>query len=173
MGMLVSQEIATAVLDSWDLLAGQELQSSTTWLTGGMGDLMSASSGKIIQGGSEYILLVPTDLEEAGEQCVNASFNALGATNVAQGKATLVVSEELNAIDPARWYLIRGALAMVLRPNSPDYHYVITATGSEVKELKEGKGPDTEDPDGFQLKGSIARYAPNKIGIDRARLKSD
>lgn len=171
---MVQAEIARAVLDSWDMLAGQQLQSTTTWLTGGtVADLTTAPSGKVIGGDNEWILLVPTDLEEAGLQCVQAERNALGASNVAQGKAALVVSEELNAQDPTRWYLIRGGLAVVLRPNSPDYHYLITATGSEVKELLEGKGPDTEDPDAYQLKGSIPRYAPNMVGIDRARLRSD
>lgn len=170
---LVSQEIATAVLDSWDMLAGQQLQASTTWLTGNIGQLMDAPAGTALMSGPEYLLVVPSDLEKAGEECVKAERNAAGATNVAFGKAELVVSEELSAIDPQRWYLIRGGLAVVLRPKSPDYHYIIPATGSEVKELQEGKGPDTEDSDGFQVKGTIPRWAPNKVGIDRARLKSD
>lgn len=169
--MLVEDQIAKAVLDSWDLQAGQELEAATTWLTGNVGALMNAAGGSRLGGVAEYQLVVPPDLEKAGKEVVEAATVAAGGENVAKGLASLVVAEELT--DTTRWYLIRGGLGVVLRPKSPDYHYLIPAQGSEVRELPEGKEPSEEDSDGFQLKGSIKRFAPNMIGIDRARLQSD
>ena len=115
MDPLVSNEIARATLDSWDVAAGEHLLSDGSWLTGAMSLLMAMTKPGTLANG----------------------------------------------------------LCSVLFPRSMNYHYLLSAVGSELKVLQKGNRPDIVPPEWYELAGLIERRAPDMVGIDRADLRSD